>query len=162
MPATPEHPDAASNAGFATGNLLAFDVGSRLIGVALGNRLTASARALVAVAGGDWPRIDALVAEWRPDRFVVGLPLGLDGGEQPMTRVAREFARALERRHARPVDLVDERHSSREAARRFAERRASGTAKRKHAADIDALAAAVILERWLAGGASSTTTSAAS
>ncbi|MBO9665136.1 Holliday junction resolvase RuvX [Dokdonella sp.] len=162
MPATPENPDAASNAGFATGNILAFDVGSRLIGVALGNRLTAGARALAAVANGDWPRLDALVAEWRPDRFVVGLPLALDGGEQPMTRVAREFARALERRHARPVELVDERHSSREAAHRFAERRASGAAKRKHAADIDSLAAAIILERWLADGASSITTPATS
>lgn len=141
MPATPEAPG---------GSLLAFDVGTRLVGVAIGNRLTAGARALAAVAGGDWARIDALVGEWRPERLVVGLPLALDGSEQPMTRHAREFARTLERRYALPVDLVDERHTSQEAARRFAQRRARGTAKRKHAADLDAVAAEIILEHWFA------------
>lgn len=156
MPATPESPDTGSNAGLPTGNVLAFDVGTRLIGVALGNRLTAGARALAAIASGDWPRLDALIGEWRPERFVVGLPLALDGAEQPMTRRAREFARALERRYARPAELVDERHTSREAARRFAERRASGTARRKHAADIDALAAQIILEQWFSGAGSNT------
>ncbi len=138
----------------ASGTLLAFDVGTRLIGVAIGNGLTATARALEAVANGNWARLDALVAEWRPERLVIGLPLALDGGEQAMSRIAREFARAMQRRHARPIDLVDERHTSREAARRFAERRASGTAKRKHAADIDAVAAEIILEHWFTNPAS--------
>lgn len=155
MPATPD-----GNPAPATGSLLAFDVGTRLIGVAIGNSLTTSARALAAVASGDWKRIDSLVGEWQPDRFVVGLPLTQDGGEQPMTRLAREFARALERRYARPVDLVDERHTSREAARRFAARRANGTAKRKHAADIDAVAAEIILENWFASSANRLSTDA--
>ncbi|WP_300616160.1 Holliday junction resolvase RuvX [Dokdonella sp.] len=149
MPATPEGTDSVP----ATGTLLAFDVGTRLIGLAIGNRLTGSARALATVPNGDWPRIDALVREWQPERFIVGLPLALDGGEQPMSRIAREFARALERRYARAVDLVDERHTSREASRRFAERRAGGTAKRKHAEDIDAVAAEIILEHWFSSPA---------
>jgi len=149
MPATPDA--AAPPAG--AGNVLAFDYGKRLVGVAVGNRLGASARALVALANGDWPRLDALVADWRPERFVVGLPLALDGSEQPMTRAAREFARALERRYEQPAHLVDERYTSGEAARRFAEQRARGTAKRKDAAAIDALAAQIILEAWLESGA---------
>lgn len=146
MPATPE-PGAPVD----SGTLLAFDYGSRLIGVAVGNRLTASARALSVIANGDWAALDALVADWQPQRFVVGLPLALDGGDQPMTLAAREFAVALGRRYARTADLVDERHTSQEASRRFAERRAHGTAKRKDAARIDALAAQIILESWLAG-----------
>jgi putative Holliday junction resolvase len=137
MPATPE------------GTALAFDVGTRLIGVAIGNRLSGGARALTTVASDDWTRVDALVAEWRPDAFVVGLPLTLDGGEQPMSRRARAFATQLEQRYQRPAHLVDERDTSREAARRFAQQRASGAAKRKDAAEIDALAAAIILEAWL-------------
>jgi putative Holliday junction resolvase len=80
---------------------------------------------------------------------VVGLPLTLDGGEQPMSRRARAFATQLEQRYQRPAHLVDERDTSREAARRFAQQRASGAAKRKDAAEIDALAAAIILEAWL-------------
>ncbi|HEY0180349.1 MAG TPA: Holliday junction resolvase RuvX [Dokdonella sp.] len=142
MPDTPEG-----------GSVLAFDYGTRTIGVAVGNRISASARALTTVANGDWSRLDAVVAEWRPDRLVVGLPLARDGGEQPTARAAREFAAALERRYARPTDLVDERLSSREAAGRFAARRAAGLAKRKHADAIDALAAEVILETWLAARA---------
>jgi len=137
MPDTPEE------------SALAFDVGTRVIGVAIGNRLSGSARALTTLAPGDWTGVDALVAEWRPDAFVVGLPLTLDGGEQAMSKRARAFATQLEQRYPRPVHLVDERNTSREAARRFAQQRASGAAKRKDAAAIDALAAAIILEAWL-------------
>jgi putative Holliday junction resolvase len=137
MPATPEE------------SALAFDVGTRVIGVAIGNRLSGSARALTTLAPDDWTRLDALVAEWRPDALVVGLPLTLDGGEQAMSKHARAFAAQLEQRYQRPTHLVDERNTSREAARRFAQQRASGAAKRKDAATIDALAAAIILEAWL-------------
>jgi putative Holliday junction resolvase len=133
---------------------LGFDVGSKLIGVAVGNTLTASARALavLAVRDGepDWPALDALRGEWLPDALVVGLPLTLEGGEQPASHRARRFAAALQRRYAVPVALVDERHSSREAAHRFATARAAGLKRRRDAAAIDAEAAAVILERWLA------------
>ena len=137
MPDTPE--DTA----------LAFDVGTRVIGVAIGNRLSGSARALTTLVPDDWPRLDALVADWHPDALVVGLPLTLEGGEQPMSERARAFANQLQQRYRLPVHLVDERNTSREAARRFALQRARGAAKRKDAAEIDALAAAIILEAWL-------------
>lgn len=131
-----------------------FDYGSRLIGVAVGNAITASARALATlpVRDGqpDWPQLDALRSQWLPDTLVVGLPLTLEGAEQPASRGARKFAAQLRERYALPVLLVDERHSSQEAAQRFADARARGQRKRRDAADIDAQAAAVILERWLA------------
>lgn len=130
-----------------------FDYGTRLIGIAVGNRLTASARALatMAVRGGepDWLQLDALRGAWLPDTLVVGLPLTLDGAEQPASRAARRFATRLRERYAVPVVLVDERHSSQEAAHRFADARAAGLRKRRDADAIDAEAAAVILERWL-------------
>lgn len=137
----------------SSGAVLAFDVGRKLIGVALGNRSTGNARALTTInASGaiDWAAIDKLVREWQPQAFVVGLPLALDGAEQAMTGVARRFGSELDSRYARPVHEVDERHTSQEASRRFAEQRAQGTARRKHAAAIDALAAQIILEAWLA------------
>lgn len=131
-----------------------FDYGSRLIGIAVGNRFTGSARGLgtVPVRDGDpdWSRLDALRQEWLPDTLVVGLPLTLDGEEQPASRGARRFAEKLGQRYGLPVELTDERHSSREAAQRFASARAAGLKKRRDAANIDAEAAAVILERWLA------------
>lgn len=132
---------------------LGFDVGSRLIGVAVGNALTCSARPLTTVAmrdgAPDWTQLDPLLREWQPQSLVVGLPLTLEGGEQRTTRVARRFAEQLRQRYSLPVALTDERHSSQEAARRFAAGRAAGLRRRRHAASIDADAAAVILERWL-------------
>lgn len=135
-------------------NVLGFDYGSRLIGVALGNRLTGTARPLGTVVnrdgGPDWSRIEHWIHEWQPDALIVGLPLTLDGLEQPASQGARAFGAALARRYALPLHLVDERRSSIEATRRFAQRRAAGIAKKKHAADIDAVAAEVITETWLA------------
>lgn len=133
--------------------VLAFDVGSRLTGVAIGNRLTASARPLATLpmrdGSPDWHQLDHLHASWQPETLVVGLPLRLDGTEQPATRAARQFAAALGARYGVPVVLEDERDSSREAAQRFAQARAAGARRRSQRAAIDADAAAVILERWL-------------
>ncbi|MFA6228746.1 MAG: Holliday junction resolvase RuvX [Rhodanobacter sp.] len=136
-----------------------FDVGARMTGVAIGNSLTASARALTVVVmrddTADWTRLDSLRQEWLPETLVVGLPLTLEGGEQAASRRARRFARQLTERYHLPVVFIDERHSSQEAARRFAVARAAGLKRRRDAATIDAEAAAVILERWLAGDGSS-------
>lgn len=132
---------------------LGFDVGTRLTGVAVGNTLTASARPLdilpVRDKQPDWSRLDAIVRQWNPDTLVVGLPLALDGGDQSMTRHARRFAEQIGQRYRLPVHLKDERHSSQEAARRFASARAAGNKRRRDAEKIDAMAAAVILESWL-------------
>ncbi|KLD65503.1 Holliday junction resolvase RuvX [Dyella japonica] len=131
-----------------------FDYGSRLIGVAVGNRFTGSARGLAAIAvregEPDWSTLDTLRKEWMPDTLVVGLPLTLDGEEQPASKGARRFADKLNQRYQLPVQLTDERYSSQEAAQRFASARAAGLKKKRDAATIDAEAAAVILERWLA------------
>lgn len=135
---------------------LGFDVGSRWIGVAIGNRLTGSARPLCVI---DREREDAfaavsrLLADWRPAALVVGDPLTLEGGEQEATLVARRFARQLDGRFGLPVALVDERHSSQEAASQFASARRGGHARRRDAQAIDAVAAATILQRWLDAGA---------
>ncbi|WP_329742594.1 Holliday junction resolvase RuvX [Dyella sp. A6] len=148
--------------------VLGFDVGSKLTGVAIGNRITASARALATVPmrndTPDWTILDTLHAQWQPEALVVGLPLTLDGTEQPASQRARRLAELLQARYALPVTLVDERNSSKEAARRFAGARAAGLRRRRDAALIDAEAAAVILERWLLDAAhpSHSTTSATS
>jgi putative Holliday junction resolvase len=140
-------------AGEETLTLLGFDVGARRIGVAVGNTVSMSAREVgvldVRDTGPDWPALDRWIREWRPARLVVGDPATLDGGEQPIRKRARAFARELGRRYALPVEQIDERTSSIEASQRFAAGRASGARKRHQAASLDALAAVVILERWL-------------
>jgi putative Holliday junction resolvase len=127
--------------------VLAFDFGTRRIGVAVGNTLTRSARAVATIDAEDErarsTAIAALVAEWRPDRLVVGLPVHADGTEHAMTARARRFGAALAERFALPVAYEDERHTS-EAARDLL--RGGG---RRARARRDEVAAQIILEAWL-------------
>jgi putative Holliday junction resolvase len=105
-------------------------------------------------AQGGVPRtedLERLLRDWRPDRLLVGLPYNVDGTESPQSARAREFAAQLAARFALPVELVDERYSSLEAQARLKQARASGARRRRVAkADVDAGAACIILERWLA------------
>jgi putative Holliday junction resolvase len=114
--------------------VLGFDVGSKLTGVAsaIASPPAHAALTTIAVRDGepDWQRLDALRKEWLPDTLVVGLPLTLDGGEQPASRNARRFAGQLQQRYGLPVAFVDERHSSQDAAAAFAEARAAGLKRR--------------------------------
>jgi len=146
--------DAPTAAIRRDGTVLGFDVGSRRIGVAVGSAFGHGARALavIDVHGDqiDWQGVDRLHKEWRPDGMIVGDPMTLEGGDQPARARAHAFARELVARYRLPVVLVDERASSIEAAQRFAVDRAEGRRKRRDAAALDAVAAAVIVERWLA------------
>jgi len=123
--------------------LLGFDYGRKRIGVAVGQRLTATATALTTVRARegkpDWPAISRLVAEWQPQALVVGIPYHMDGSEQNMTRDAQRFCRQLEGRYGLPVYRAEERLSSYivEAGLPAGDR------------EIDPLAAQVILQDWL-------------
>jgi putative holliday junction resolvase len=122
-------------------SFLAFDFGTRRIGVATGNSLLRSAQALKTInAMGDarWAAIAKLITEWRPDALVAGVPFHPDGAEHDNTRRARAFARQLHGRFMLAVHEVDERYTTTEAL-------AAG------ARDADAAAAAIILEQYLRG-----------
>ncbi|OAX56472.1 Holliday junction resolvase RuvX [Xanthomonas graminis] len=153
-PGAPAADAAAAGTIRRDGTVLGFDVGHRRIGVAVGSSFGSGARALAVVdvhaQGPDWPALDRLHTEWRPHGLVVGDPLTLEGADQPNRKRAHAFARELGARYRLPVVLVDERSSSVEAAQRFAGDRAAGRKRRRDAAALDAVAAAVIIERWLA------------
>jgi putative holliday junction resolvase len=136
--------------------VLAFDFGLKRIGIASGDTLTRSASPRPAAAmthnGPDWTCIDREVREVHPRLLVVGAPYNVDGSPGRLAQAARGFAAELEARFALPVSLVDERFSSLEANAALKARRASGERKRRiRKEDIDSAAAAVILQRWLAG-----------
>lgn len=135
--------------------VMALDFGLRRLGVANGDTLTRSARPLASVPvserGPEWPVLDRLVTEWAPARFVVGIPYNAAGGDTPLTTRIRRFADEVGRRYARPVELLDEHLTSREAEDRLRQRRAVGQRQRRvRHEDIDPVAAAVLLEQWLA------------
>ena len=147
-------PDDGAPAIRPDGTVLGFDVGARRIGVAVGSAFGSGPRAIAVVdvrdGSPDWPRIERLYKEWRPDGLVVGDPMTLDGGDQPIRKAARAFARELRKRMNVPVVMIDERNSSLEAAQRFADERAEGRKRKRDADALDAMAAAIIVERWLA------------
>lgn len=122
--------------------LLAFDYGTKKIGVAIGNTLTGQARPLEVLHSVTreqrFAAIERLLGAWQPDKVIVGLPLAPDGQEQYASLRCRRFANQLHGRYRLDVVLVDERGSSVEAQELL------GT----NAAD-DAMAAMVILQRYL-------------
>ena len=132
-----------------SGTVLGFDFGEQRIGIAVGETATGIANALstvdTAVNEARFAAIDALVREWRPVALVVGRPRHGDGGEHAVARLAEKFARRLRSRHNLPVVLVDETLSSAAAEADFREARTRG----RKAADIDALAARIILQSYL-------------
>ncbi len=148
--------------------LLAFDFGLRRIGLATGNTVSGQARALTTLtmtaSGPDWVAIGKHIRDVGPSRLLVGAPYNEDGTNGPMTVAAAAFAAELGSRFPLPVEQVDERYSSLEAAAQLRDRRASGEhARRLTRGDVDSAAAAVILTSWLrarASGAGSTTTEA--
>lgn len=136
-----------------TRSFLGFDYGARRIGVAIGQELTRTAEPLTTLAASagrpDWVALDKLVAEWRPDALVVGLPLNMDGTEHEVSEAARRFGNRLQGRYNLPVHLVDERLSSIEAESHLRESRLPK--QKRHAKEaIDQVAARLILESWLA------------
>ncbi len=96
--------------------VLAFDYGTRRIGIAVGNSITASGQALPVITakkdGSHFTQIAALIAEWAPDHLVVGLPCHPDGAEHAMTVKARRFGQQLQGRFGIPLTWVDERYTS--------------------------------------------------
>lgn len=118
------------------GTVLAFDFGLRRIGVAVGERELGTAHPLPAVSG--FPEIRKLVAEWRPVRLVVGLPVR-EAGAHPLAPRVERFARQLEGRFHLPVARVDERYTSVEA---------EGRLRGVKAGSIDSVAAQLILEQY--------------
>ena len=143
------------------GTALCFDYGTRRTGVAVGQRLTGTARPLTTLdmprGAPDWNAIDALLREWRPSQLVVGRPTRMDGTPVPLTQAAEDFARELGERFRLPVAMIDERLSSRAAETLLREQRVEGRRGRIDKADVDRYAAALLLEDWLAQPASTDT-----
>jgi putative holliday junction resolvase len=129
------------------GTFMAFDFGTRRIGVAIGEMMLGVARPLTTIAAeaneARFAAIGKLISEWQPGTLLVGLPLSLDGEATEMTDRCRRFARQLEGRFRLPVTLVDERLTSASAEESL---RGQGRDWRERKAAVDAEAAAIILQ----------------
>ncbi len=132
-----------------SGTVVGFDFGLKRIGVAVGETATGIANPLLAIEERAnerrWRAIDRIVKEWAPVAFVVGEPRHADGSEHPVAKLAAKFARGLAARYGLAVAFVDETLSSASAEEEL--RAIRGARARK--ADVDALAAAIILQSYL-------------
>lgn len=130
--------------------LLGFDYGTKSIGVAVGQEITASARPLLALKANDgipnWEQIATLIKEWQPALLIIGLPLNMDGTEQDISRRARKFANRLHGRFGIPVELQDERLTTTDARARLFD---AGGYKALGKDAVDAVSAQLILESWM-------------
>ena len=128
-------------------SLLGFDFGSHKIGIAVGQTVTATASPLTTLSyikqKPDWNGIEKLISEWKPDTIIVGLPYQMDDKEAELAVRAKKFARQLQGRFKIPVEMIDERLTSKEASNRLGKKAA------KDATLVDSMAAKLILETWL-------------
>lgn len=129
--------------------IMAFDFGTRRIGVASGQELLGTGKPLAMLPARDgvpdWDQIGRLLEEWKPDRVLVGLPLNMDDTENDMCARARKFGKRLHGRFHVEVEMVDERLTSFEAK---GDVMASGGSRDFGRDGVDDRAAVLILETW--------------
>jgi len=129
--------------------ILAFDYGTRSIGVAVSDelRLTAQGVKVVTQSARVWEEIGELYEQYRPEVVVVGMPRNMDGSYGPSSEAARAFALELEERFGCAVDFWDERLSTVGAQRVLLE---ADLSRKKRKKVIDKMAAVFILQGYLA------------
>lgn len=124
--------------------VMAFDYGTRRVGVAVGNSVSRSGQALKTIGTPNikelFQQIEGLLKEWGPNQLVVGLPMHPDGTAHEMTAKAKRFGNQLNGRFGLPVAWVDERYTS-----------AVLEGKPEMRDNLDAQSAALILEQYFAG-----------
>lgn len=133
---------------------MAFDYGTKKIGIAVGQSITRTASPLSVLPATDgvpdWDILEKLVREWRPSVLIVGMPFNMDGSENEMTVQAQKFSRRLQGRFNIPCYTMDERLSS-HAAKDIRKQQAAESGKKYNDREIiDSLAAQLILENWFA------------
>jgi putative holliday junction resolvase len=133
------------------GKLMSFDFGLKHIGVAIGQTFTKNANPLKTLAAmegvpRDWAELDHLIRHWRPQAFIVGIPLNMDGTHQSVTIPARDFAFLLKARYNLAIHGYDERLTTKEAKSRLFDSHGYKALKKDK---VDAVSAALILEGWM-------------
>ena len=127
---------------------MAFDFGTKNIGIAIGQEITKTASTFYSIHANDglpdWVELDMIVKEWNPDLFVVGDPLNMDGTRSKIQDSSDKFSTVLSKRYDISIEKTDERLSSREAKERLENiQMGIKDSRNKHS-----ISAQIILEDW--------------
>jgi putative Holliday junction resolvase len=129
---------------------MSFDFGTQRIGIAVGQRITGKATPIEPIQARDgvpnWEQLGKIIEEWKPQAFVTGLPLNMDGSPSELSRRAKKFSNRLEGRFHRPAYTHDERLTSYEAKGIVME---AGGNRNFGENSVDGIAAQLILESFL-------------
>ena len=123
------------------------------MGLAVGQTITQTASPLPVIKAKngvpDWAQLEHLVTQWKPDAFIIGMPLNMDGTASEMSKRASKFINRLTDRFKIKCFTMDERLSTREA-REICRANAEQAGKKfDERSEVDSLAAQLILESWL-------------
>lgn len=131
-------------------SVLGIDYGEKRIGIATGQTITGTATPVTTLnqvnGNPDWQGLRQQIEHWRPDALLVGMPYYTDGSESPMTLSVRAFCDELKKRFQLSVIEVNETLSSYEAETLLREHKKIG---QHNKAEIDRMAAALIVQNWL-------------
>lgn len=129
-------------------SVIAFDYGTKNIGVAIGQSVTKSAQSAPPLKAKDgipnWPLVEKLLGDWQAKQVVVGLPLNMDGSESELCKRARKFGNRLHGRYGVEVHFLDERLTTREAKSIARDQGYTGSNYAEN--PVDGIAAQLILE----------------
>ena len=131
--------------------MMAIDYGDARTGIAVSDAAGLLAGYTTVIQGRDPDRVAEEIAricgERQADELVMGFPRNMDGTEGPRAELYREFAKSVEEKTGTPVRLWDERRTTIEAHQIL---HASGKKMKAHKKNVDAVAASLILEGYLA------------
>jgi len=131
-------------------SVIGIDYGLKRMGIATGQTITGSASPITTLnqinGSPDWPALEQLITQWKPQALIVGMPYYLDGKENDMTKIVETFCLELEQRFKLPVFKINEALSSYEAETTLKKNTKIGK-HNKH--EIDKMAAAIIVQNWL-------------
>ena len=129
--------------------VMAFDFGTKNIGIAIGQEITGSAQTFYTVKANqgepEWTQLDKVVFDWNPKLFIVGDPLNFDGSESDIKEKSDKFSYQIQKKYKIPVKLVDERLTTKEARERIKE---GVDMSLRSSNDIHQVSAQIILESW--------------
>jgi len=130
------------------GRLLGLDIGGKRIGVAISDEMGLIASPVAMVLRGDRASLEITkhIARLGAVRLIVGLPVGLSGREGPQAKDVRDFVDSISGELGLPIEYWDERLSTSIAEKSLI---ASGSRREKRKQQVDAVAAAVILQGYL-------------